>query len=69
MWLDGLVFLPLIMLGIEYLVDDGRRLNYIIPLALMCVANFYIGYIDLHFCGTVLLLLPAGRFGQEAQGL
>ena len=32
------------MLGIEYLVDDGRRLNYIIPLALMCVANFYIGY-------------------------
>ncbi len=44
MWLDGLVFLPLIMLGIEYLVDDGRRLNFIIPLALMCVANFYIGY-------------------------
>ncbi len=44
MWLDGLVFLPLIMLGIEYLVDDGRRLNLIIPLALMCVANFYIGY-------------------------
>lgn len=44
MWLDGLVFLPLIILGIEYLVDDGRRLNYIIPLAIMCVANFYIGY-------------------------
>ncbi len=44
MWLDGLVFLPLIMLGIEYLVDDGRRLNFIIPLAIMCVANFYIGY-------------------------
>ncbi len=68
MWLDGLVFLPLIMLGIEYLVDDGRRLNYIIPLALMCVANFYIGYMICIFCGTVLLLLPAGRFGQ-AQGL
>lgn len=44
MWLDGLVMLPLIMLGIEYMVDDGRRLNYIIPLAIMCVANFYIGY-------------------------
>ena len=24
MWLDGLVMLPLIMLGIEYMVDDGR---------------------------------------------
>lgn len=49
MWLDGLVFLPLIMLGIEYLVDDGRRLNFIIPLAIMCVANFYIGYMICFF--------------------
>lgn len=44
MWLDGLICLPLICLGIEYLVDDGRKLNYIIPLALICVANFYIGF-------------------------
>ncbi len=44
MWLDGLVFLPLIMLGVEYLIDDGRKLNYIIPIAIMFVANFYIGY-------------------------
>ncbi len=44
MWLDGLVFLPLIVLGIEYLVDDGRKLNFIIPLAVMCIANFYIGF-------------------------
>ncbi len=44
MWLDGLVFLPLIALGVEYLVDDGRKLNYIIPIAIMFVANFYIGY-------------------------
>lgn len=44
MWLDGLVCLPLIALGVEYLVDDGRKLNYIIPLALICVANFYIGF-------------------------
>lgn len=44
MWLDGLVFLPLIALGVEYLIDDGRKLNYIIPIAIMFVANFYIGY-------------------------
>ena len=35
MWLDGLVLLPLVALGIEYLIDDGRKINYIIPLALM----------------------------------
>ena len=44
MWLDGLVCLPFICLGIEYLVDDGRKLNFIIPLALICIANFYIGF-------------------------
>lgn len=44
MWIDGPIFLPLIVLGIEYLVDDGRKINYIIPLALMFIANFYIGY-------------------------
>ncbi len=44
MWLDGPIFLPLIILGVEYLVDDGRKLNYIIPTALMFIANFYIGF-------------------------
>ncbi|WP_173385101.1 YfhO family protein [Ruminococcus flavefaciens] len=44
MWVDGPVFLPLIILGVEYLVDDGRKLNYIIPTAMMFVANFYIGF-------------------------
>jgi len=44
MWIDGPVFLPLIILGVEYLVDDGRKINYIIPTAVMFVANFYIGF-------------------------
>lgn len=44
MWIDGPIFLPLIILGVEYLVDDGRKINYIIPLAIMFVANFYIGF-------------------------
>lgn len=44
MWVDGVVFLPLIILGVEYLIDDGRKLNYIIPLAVMFIANFYIGF-------------------------
>lgn len=49
MWIDGVVFLPLIVLGVEYLVDDGRKINYIIPLAIMFVANFYIGYMTAIF--------------------
>ena len=45
MWLDGVYLLPLIALGVEYLIDDGRKLNLIIPLAMIFVFNFYIGYI------------------------
>lgn len=44
MWLDGLILLPLICLGVHKLVDQGRLLFYIIPLALMFISHFYIGY-------------------------
>ncbi|MBQ3566854.1 MAG: YfhO family protein [Oscillospiraceae bacterium] len=45
MWLDGMYLLPLVILGVEYLIDDGRKLNLAIPLAMIFVFNFYIGYI------------------------
>ncbi len=44
MWLDGVYLLPLIILGVEYLIDDGRKLNLTIPLGMAFVFNFYIGY-------------------------
>lgn len=56
MWLDGLVCLPMIVLGIEYLVDDGRKLNFIIPLALICIANFYIGFMCCIFSAIYYLV-------------
>jgi uncharacterized membrane protein YfhO len=44
MWIDGLIFLPLICLAIEKLVDTGRFAFFSIILALMFIANFYIGW-------------------------
>ena len=55
MWLDGLICLPFIILGIEYLVDDGRKINMIIPLAMICVANFYIGFMCCIFTAIYFL--------------
>ena len=44
MWLDGLIYLPLICLGVHRLVEDGKLAPLIIPLALMFISHFYIGY-------------------------
>lgn len=44
MWLDGLIYLPLICYGVGKLIDNGKALYLIIPLALMFIAHFYIGY-------------------------
>ncbi len=44
MWLDGLIYLPLICHGAHRLIEEGKMAPYIIPLALMFIAHFYIGY-------------------------
>ena len=44
MWLDGIIYLPLIILGLEKLIDGGKITPFAIPLSLMFMANFYIGY-------------------------
>ncbi len=44
MWLDGMVMLPLILYGIDELVNKNKILFYVISLALMLFANYFIGY-------------------------
>ncbi|MDD2505655.1 MAG: YfhO family protein, partial [Bacilli bacterium] len=60
MWLDGMVFLPIIILGIEKLVDKNKYLLYIFSLALMLFANYFIGYMIcifsfVYFLGYLLI--------------
>lgn len=44
MWLDGLVLLPLIALGLDRLITVGKSKLYVLSLALLFIANYYIGY-------------------------
>ncbi len=44
MWLDGMVFLPLIAHGINKIIDEKKPLFYTIFLAIMLFANYFIGY-------------------------
>ncbi len=50
MWIDALMWLPLITLGIEALVKEGKFKLYTIFLALSVFSNFYIGYMVCIYC-------------------
>ena len=64
MWLDGLIYLPLIIMGVEKLIDKGRMTGFIIPLALMFVSNFYIGYMVGIFSGIYFIyyIILSGKY-------
>lgn len=44
MWLDGVIMLPMIILGLEKIFDGKKGLLYIISLALLFISNYYTGY-------------------------
>ncbi len=44
MWIDALMWLPLLTLGIEELVRNGKYRLFVSMLALSILSNFYIGY-------------------------
>ncbi len=56
MWLDCIWLLPLILLGIERLVKDGKGLLYGITLALCILSNYYIAIMVCMFCVLYFIL-------------
>ncbi len=44
MWLDAMVFLPLLVLGIESMIRQRKFILYTVSLVTIMVTNYYIGY-------------------------
>ncbi len=44
MWLDAMVFLPLLVLGIEKMIRERKFILYTVSLATIFITNYYIGY-------------------------
>lgn len=44
MWIDGMILLPLIALGIERIVNKGKVSLYICSLSLLLYSSYYMGY-------------------------
>ncbi|TLQ51117.1 YfhO family protein [Lacticaseibacillus casei] len=44
MWMDGVILLPLVVLGIDRLFETHRIMPYVLPLSLSFITNYYIGF-------------------------
>ena len=44
MWIDAMVYFPLVILGIEKIIKERKPICYIAALALTLVSNYYMGY-------------------------
>ena len=59
MWLDAVMLLPLLMLGLNRLINDGRIALYTVCLALIVFINYYIAIM---VCIFILVYYPAYYF-------
>lgn len=59
MWMDCLVLAPLILLGLERLVKEGKCLFYIVTLAVCILTNYYISIMICIFLTIYFLALLA----------
>ena len=44
MWLDSFYMFPLVILGIEHIINHGKMKLYLVSLAVTLIANYYMGY-------------------------
>lgn len=70
MWLDAVIGLPLIMLGVEQLIRENKYLLYTVALSLVFISNFYIGYMVAIFTAAYFLYVWfTTREGGKGSGL
>lgn len=50
MWIDSVIMCPLVILGLEKLLNENKKVFYCVTLSLSIIFNFYIGYMITIFC-------------------
>ena len=50
MWISGSIMLPLVILGVDHILDSKRKELFIISLAVSVIVNYYTAYMIVVFC-------------------
>ncbi|MCL2159641.1 MAG: YfhO family protein, partial [Oscillospiraceae bacterium] len=61
MWLDCMALLPLVVLGLERLIDSGKYKLYIIALGVTVICNYYIAIFVCEFIAVYYVVLYFSR--------
>ncbi len=65
MWLDGLIFLPLILLGIEKLLQGKKGLLFLVSLTGIFICNYYTAYMVGIFAAMYIVYRAFCLFSKE----
>lgn len=66
MWLDAMVLLPIVLLGIERIIDNGKPWIYIGALALSLFSNYYMSFMLCMFAVIYFLYYYIMRYPRKA---
>lgn len=61
MWIDAVMWLPLITLGIESIIKHGKFKLYVVSLAIAVFSNYYIGYMLCIYCAIYFFIYYFGN--------
>ena len=56
MWIDAVMWLPLITLGIESVIKHGKFKLYVVALSIAVFSNYYIGYMLCFYCAIYFFI-------------
>ncbi len=62
MWIDGMMLLPLLVLGLERIIDERKPWLYCIALAVLFVSSYYMAYMTAIFLVLYFLTYTLGHY-------
>ncbi len=69
MWMDNVILLPLILLGIERMITDGKYKLFVISLSMAVLSSYYIGYMTCIFVAVYFFYAYFSRTPEERNPL